>query len=46
MFVSTGSCYLKVVDDGSGIPRDGMEMVGERYGVHFIVVVSFFFLPC
>ncbi|KHN41814.1 DNA mismatch repair protein mutL [Glycine soja] len=31
VFVSTGSCYLKVVDDGSGIPRDGMEMVGERY---------------
>lgn len=28
---------------GSGIPRDELELVGERYGVLFIVVVSFFF---
>ncbi|XP_020216008.1 DNA mismatch repair protein MLH3 isoform X2 [Cajanus cajan] len=31
VFVSTGSCYLKVVDDGSGITRDGLQLVGERY---------------
>ncbi|KAG4403644.1 hypothetical protein GLYMA_01G158400v4 [Glycine max] len=31
VFVSTRSCYLKVVDDGSGIPRDELELVGERY---------------
>ncbi|XP_027359794.1 DNA mismatch repair protein MLH3 isoform X2 [Abrus precatorius] len=31
VFVSVGNCYLKVVDDGSGITRDGLELVGERY---------------
>ncbi|KAK7307431.1 hypothetical protein VNO77_40485 [Canavalia gladiata] len=31
VFVSVGSCYLKVVDDGCGITRDGLELVGERY---------------
>ncbi|TKY70238.1 DNA mismatch repair protein MLH3 [Spatholobus suberectus] len=31
VFVSIGSCYLKVVDDGSGITRDGLELVGERH---------------
>ena len=46
MCVSVSVCVCVCVFVGSGIPRDGMEMVGERYGVHFIVVVSFFFLPC
>ncbi|KAL5168742.1 DNA mismatch repair protein MLH3 [Glycine soja] len=45
VFVSTGSCYLKVVDDGSGISRDGLEMVGERYAVlgqhqNFLILVD------
>ncbi|MED6143477.1 hypothetical protein PIB30_006739 [Stylosanthes scabra] len=31
VFVSIGSCYVKVVDDGGGIARDGLELVGERY---------------
>ncbi|KAL9328310.1 hypothetical protein ACSQ67_003313 [Phaseolus vulgaris] len=31
VFVSIGKCCLKVVDDGSGITRDGLELVGERY---------------
>ncbi|XP_057448914.1 DNA mismatch repair protein MLH3 isoform X2 [Lotus japonicus] len=31
VFVNVGSCYLKVVDDGGGITRDGLELVGERY---------------
>ncbi|XP_061346039.1 DNA mismatch repair protein MLH3 isoform X2 [Gastrolobium bilobum] len=31
VFVSIGSCYIKVVDDGGGITRDGLELVGERY---------------
>lgn len=31
VFVDIGSCYLKVVDDGGGITRDGLELVGERY---------------
>lgn len=25
---------------GTGIPRDGLELVGERYGIVFIQVVS------
>ncbi|KAK7252629.1 hypothetical protein RIF29_36714 [Crotalaria pallida] len=31
VFVSIGSCYVKVVDDGDGITRDGLQLVGERY---------------
>ncbi|CAL0314267.1 unnamed protein product [Lupinus luteus] len=31
VFVSIGSCYVKVVDDGVGITRDGLELAGERY---------------
>ncbi|XP_050906323.1 DNA mismatch repair protein MLH3 isoform X3 [Lathyrus oleraceus] len=31
VFVNIGSCFLKVVDDGDGITRDGLELVGERY---------------
>ncbi|XP_058777682.1 DNA mismatch repair protein MLH3 isoform X1 [Vicia villosa] len=31
VFVNVGNCFLKVVDDGDGITRDGLELVGERY---------------
>ncbi|KAK4261994.1 hypothetical protein QN277_027613 [Acacia crassicarpa] len=31
IFVSVRSCYIKVVDDGVGITRDGLMLVGERY---------------
>ncbi|XP_019423949.1 PREDICTED: DNA mismatch repair protein MLH3 isoform X1 [Lupinus angustifolius] len=31
VFVSVGSCYVKVLDDGGGITRDGLELAGERY---------------
>ncbi|XP_021275335.1 DNA mismatch repair protein MLH3 isoform X4 [Herrania umbratica] len=31
VFVSVGSSYVKVVDDGSGISRDGLVSLGERY---------------
>ncbi|XP_012574609.1 DNA mismatch repair protein MLH3 isoform X3 [Cicer arietinum] len=31
VFVNVGRSYLKVVDDGDGITRDGLELVGERY---------------
>ncbi|KAI9109641.1 hypothetical protein K1719_019271 [Acacia pycnantha] len=31
VFVSVRSCYIKVVDDGVGITRDGLILVGERY---------------
>ncbi|CAK8540118.1 unnamed protein product [Lathyrus sativus] len=29
--IGSGNCFLKVVDDGDGITRDGLELVGERY---------------
>ncbi|PIN23390.1 hypothetical protein CDL12_03874 [Handroanthus impetiginosus] len=29
--VGVGSCYIKVVDNGSGITRDGLVLLGERY---------------
>ncbi|PQQ15315.1 DNA mismatch repair protein MLH3 isoform X1 [Prunus yedoensis var. nudiflora] len=31
VFVGVGTCYVKVVDDGFGITRDGLVLVGERY---------------
>ncbi|GAV83033.1 MutL_C domain-containing protein/HATPase_c_3 domain-containing protein [Cephalotus follicularis] len=31
VFVGVGTCYVKVVDDGFGISRDGLELLGERY---------------
>ncbi|KAK0604478.1 hypothetical protein LWI29_015995 [Acer saccharum] len=31
VFVGVGTCYVKVVDDGSGISRDGLVLLGERY---------------
>ncbi|KAG8497672.1 hypothetical protein CXB51_008920 [Gossypium anomalum] len=31
VFLSVGSSYVKVVDDGSGISRDGLVRLGERY---------------
>ncbi|XP_048431401.1 DNA mismatch repair protein MLH3 isoform X2 [Pyrus x bretschneideri] len=31
VFVGVGTCYVKVVDDGRGITRDGLVLVGERY---------------
>ncbi|XWS42239.1 hypothetical protein CRYUN_Cryun17cG0151000 [Craigia yunnanensis] len=31
VFLSVGSSYVKVVDDGSGISRDGLVSLGERY---------------
>ncbi|KAE9596818.1 putative DNA mismatch repair protein Mlh3 [Lupinus albus] len=32
VFVNIGTCYVKVVDNGGGITRDGLELAGERYG--------------
>ncbi|KAF5453802.1 hypothetical protein F2P56_023521 [Juglans regia] len=32
VYVGIGTCSVKVVDDGSGIPRDGLVLLGERYG--------------
>ncbi|KAA8547596.1 hypothetical protein F0562_004025 [Nyssa sinensis] len=29
--VGVGTCYVKVVDNGSGITRDGLVLLGERY---------------
>ncbi|KAL2499163.1 MUTL protein3 [Abeliophyllum distichum] len=29
--VGVGSCYIKVMDNGSGITRDGLVLLGERY---------------
>ncbi|KAF8405555.1 hypothetical protein HHK36_010462 [Tetracentron sinense] len=29
--VGVGTCYVKVEDDGSGITRDGLVLLGERY---------------
>ncbi|XP_073158982.1 DNA mismatch repair protein MLH3 isoform X2 [Henckelia pumila] len=29
--VGVGNCYIKVVDNGSGITRDGLVLLGERY---------------
>ncbi|KAJ7953230.1 DNA mismatch repair protein MLH3 [Quillaja saponaria] len=31
VFLNVGSSYVKVVDDGPGITRDGLVLVGERY---------------
>ncbi|KAJ8771069.1 hypothetical protein K2173_023394 [Erythroxylum novogranatense] len=31
VYVGLRTCYVKVVDDGSGISRDGLELLGERY---------------
>lgn len=31
IYVGVGTCYVKVVDDGSGITRDGLVLLGERY---------------
>ncbi|KAF7829059.1 DNA mismatch repair protein MLH3 isoform X1 [Senna tora] len=31
VFVSVGNCYIKVIDDGAGITRDGLVLIGERY---------------
>lgn len=31
VFVGVGTCYVKVVDDGCGITRDGLVLLGERY---------------
>ena len=31
VFVGVRTCYVKVVDDGHGITRDGLVLVGERY---------------
>lgn len=32
--VSVGTCYIKVVDDGTGVTRDGLVLLGERYVFH------------
>uniref|UniRef100_A0A5B7BWE8 Putative DNA mismatch repair protein MLH3 isoform X1 n=2 Tax=Davidia involucrata TaxID=16924 RepID=A0A5B7BWE8_DAVIN len=29
--IGVGTCYVKVVDNGSGITRDGLVLLGERY---------------
>ncbi|XP_038903643.1 DNA mismatch repair protein MLH3 isoform X2 [Benincasa hispida] len=31
IFMGIGTSYVKVVDDGSGITRDGLVLLGERY---------------
>ncbi|XP_020532764.1 DNA mismatch repair protein MLH3 isoform X2 [Jatropha curcas] len=31
VYVGIGTCYVKVVDDGCGISRDGLVLLGERY---------------
>lgn len=31
VFVRVSTCYVKVEDDGSGVTRDGLELLGERY---------------
>ncbi|KAF8011198.1 hypothetical protein BT93_J1726 [Corymbia citriodora subsp. variegata] len=31
VFVGISNCFVKVVDDGSGITRDGLVLLGERY---------------
>ncbi|KAK7816296.1 dna mismatch repair protein mlh3 [Quercus suber] len=31
VYVGVGTCYVKVEDDGSGITRDGLVLLGERY---------------
>ncbi|KAL4027258.1 hypothetical protein IC575_015721 [Cucumis melo] len=31
IFIGIGTSYVKVVDDGSGITRDGLVLLGERY---------------
>nr|GME03813.1 DNA mismatch repair protein MLH3 isoform X4 [Ipomoea batatas] len=29
--VGVGTCYVKVVDNGYGVSRDGLELLGEKY---------------
>ncbi|KAI9394506.1 hypothetical protein POPTR_005G101900v4 [Populus trichocarpa] len=31
VYVAVGTCYVKVSDDGCGISRDGLVLLGERY---------------
>ncbi|PON82743.1 DNA mismatch repair protein [Trema orientale] len=31
VFIGVGTCFVKVVDDGSGITRDGLVLLGQRY---------------
>ncbi|WCJ32829.1 DNA mismatch repair protein MLH3 [Euphorbia peplus] len=31
VYVGVGTCYVKVEDDGCGISRDGLALLGERY---------------
>ncbi|CAK7355564.1 unnamed protein product [Dovyalis caffra] len=31
VYVAVGACYVKVADDGCGISRDGLALLGERY---------------
>ncbi|XP_057958791.1 DNA mismatch repair protein MLH3 isoform X2 [Malania oleifera] len=31
IYIGIGTCYVKVVDNGSGITRDGLVLLGERY---------------
>ncbi|XP_057993502.1 DNA mismatch repair protein MLH3 isoform X2 [Hevea brasiliensis] len=31
VYVGVGTCYVKVVDDGCGISRDGLVLLGERH---------------
>ncbi|XP_024025767.1 DNA mismatch repair protein MLH3 isoform X2 [Morus notabilis] len=31
VFIGVSTCYVRVEDDGSGITRDGLELLGERY---------------
>ncbi|XP_028795288.1 DNA mismatch repair protein MLH3 [Neltuma alba] len=46
IFVSVRSCYIKVVDDGVGITRDGLAIVGEiRYALCQFIIFSHSPLP-
>ncbi|KAM7257724.1 hypothetical protein ACFE04_013465 [Oxalis oulophora] len=40
VFVGVSTCYVKVVDDGSGISRDGLELLGERYATSKLANVA------
>ncbi|KAI0502370.1 hypothetical protein KFK09_017318 [Dendrobium nobile] len=38
--LSVGSCYVKVADDGCGVTRDGLVILGERYATSKVHLVA------